>query len=109
MCGLNANRVELILAVYLIFLYSGIEDFLIWILHITVGIHEFDNHILCDNGFCWQILCYYIPYTTNRLSAYTYIHLSDLSLKLVFQLLDDAGEALSGFVDIVNDTFADKR
>ena len=81
--GLDAHRVDLVLGVDLVFLDGCIEDLLILIFHVAVGVHEFDHHVLGDDGLCRQVLTDHIPDTANRLSAYTDIHLGDFRLQLV--------------------------
>ena len=107
-CSLDANGVDLKLRTHLVFLYGSIENLLIRIGHVTVGIHQFNHHILCDNGLVGEILANDIPDAADGLSANADIHLRDFSLELYFQLLDNAGEALCGLVNVIDHTLADK-
>ena len=50
---LYANRIQLVLAVYLVFLGDGIKDFLVRIGHVAVDVHQFVDHLLCDDGVFW--------------------------------------------------------
>ena len=106
---LYAHRIELELGTHLILLYSRIENLLILIGHVTIGIHQFDDHVLSDDSLAGQILGNHILDTPYRLSANTYIDLSDFRFELSLQFLDDAGQALSGLVDIVDHTLSDER
>ena len=107
-CSLDANGVDLELGTHLIFLYGSIENFLIRIGHVTVGVHQFNHHILCDNALVGEIFANDIPDTADGLSANADIHLSDFSLELCFQLLDNAGEALCGLVNVIDHPLTDK-
>ena len=107
-CRLDAYGVDLELRAHLVFLYGSVENLLIWVGHVTVGVHQFDDHILCDNALVGEILANDVPDAADGLSANADIHLSDFSLELCFQLLDDAGEALCGLVDVIDHTLTDK-
>ena len=50
MIALYADRVYLILVIYLIFLCRSIQDLLIRICHVAVDIHQLINHFLSYDG-----------------------------------------------------------
>ena len=84
---LYSYGVGLILRVNLIFLLGNIQNLLFGIFHRTVCIHQVDNHLLSHLGCRRQFLGDDISHTTYRLTTHTNIHLCNVSLELVGQLL----------------------
>ena len=109
MVALYAYRVNLILVVYLVFLSCCIQNLLIRICHVSVDVHELVNHILRNDGSSWQILYDYILETSDGSASHTHIHLGDVLLENVLQLLDDVDEALPRLVDVIDNTLSDAR
>ena len=107
--ALYADRVLLILRVDLVFLYGGVDNLLVRIVGVAVGIDQFVNHGVGHDSTCRQILRNHIAHATNRLSANANVHLLDLCLQLSFQFPDDALQALGCLVDVVNHSLADER
>ena len=89
MTAFHTDGVERELFVDFIFLHGCIENFLLWICHIAIGIHEFVYHIARYDCFSWEIFHNHILDATNRLSAYTYIHVGYFVFELFFQFADD--------------------
>ena len=106
--ALNAHGVHLVLVVYLVFLRGSIQDFLVLVAHVAVAVHQFVHHFLRDDGVFGKVLHNVVPYTANRLSADTHIDIGYLRLERVGEFLHNVGNALCGFVDVVNHTFADE-
>ena len=62
-----------------------------------------------DTSFRRQVFGHHVLDTADRLSANTYIYLNNFGLELCLQLLDDVGQTLSGFVNVIDVPLADKR
>ena len=103
------NRVELVLGINLIFLNSSIENLLIGVIDVTVGVHELNNHVLRNNGLGRKILGDDVVNRADRLTCNTHINLCDGRLELLLQTIDNVGQTLSSLVDVVNNTLADER
>ena len=106
---LYANRIQLVLAVYLVFLGDGIKDFLVWIGHVAVDVHQLVDHFLCDDGVLRQVFHDHVLDAADRTATHTDINLSDILLQYCLQLFDDIGQAKTCLVDIVYHTFPDAR
>ena len=81
--SLNSYRIELVLRVDLVFLNGSIKDFLILIFHVAVGVHELNDHVLCDTCVRRQIFGNNISDTADGLSANANVYLENLCLELV--------------------------
>ena len=105
--GLDAYGVELILVVDLVFLCCGIEDFLLRIRHIAVGIHEFVDHLGRDNGLVAQFLDNHIAHAAYGLASHSHVDVCYLALQLVFQLGYYIGKTLACLIDVIHDSLTD--
>ena len=54
--ALDADRVDLVLRVNLVLLDGGIENFLVGIRHVAVGVHQFNHHVLGHLGLHCHVL-----------------------------------------------------
>ena len=107
MTAFHTDGIERELFVDFIFLHGCIENFLLWICHIAIGIHEFIYHITRYDCFSWEIFHNHILDATNRLSAYAYINVGYFVFELFFQFADDCRETLCRFIDVINHSFPD--
>ena len=109
MAALYAYRVNLVLVVYLVFLCCSVKNFLVWISHVAVDVHQLINHILRDDRCAWQIFHDDVLEASDRSASYTHVNLGNILFEEVLQLLDDASEALACFVDVIDNTLSDTR
>ena len=109
MAALYAYRVNLVLVVYLVFLCCSVKNFLIWISHVAVDVHQLINHILRDDRCAWQIFHDDVLEASDRSASNTHVNLSNILFEEVLQLLDDASEALACFIDVIDNTLSDTR
>ena len=107
-CGTNAHGIHLHVRVHTVFLLGDVEDLLVRIVEVPIGIHQFDNHLLCDDGVGRKVAPDGVAHRAQGLSANADKDLNDACLQLRLQLLDDVLQALSRLVDVENDTLADE-
>ena len=106
--GTDTHRIHLQLRINTILLLGNIQNLLVRIIKSPVCIHQFNNHLLCDNTITREIFHNSVLDTANRLATDTHEYLSDTCLQLCFQFLDDRCQTLSSLVNVVNNTLADE-
>ena len=107
--GTDAHRIHLQIGVHTILLLGHVENLLVGIVQTPVAIHQFDHHLLGDNGIGRQVLDNGILDAADRLATHANKDLRDARMQLCLHLLDNRREALSRLVNVVNNTLADER
>ena len=103
---LYANRVYLILRIYLIFLYRRIQDLLLGVGHSAVRVEHAVYHILGYDRALRHLPDDGVLDAAQALAAYAHIHLRDLCLEHVLELLHQVGKCYCGLLKVVDHAFA---
>ena len=103
---LDAHWVELILLIDLVFLCGSVENLLFGIRRVAVLVHQFVDHLWCDNRQAAHLPENHVLDAANALSTHAHIDLCDFRLERRFQFLDDVGHTHHGLVDVIDHALA---